>query len=204
MARLVALNSKETSHQPTLVIIESTMALESMPTGLQTSETQRQSGSSLHFSTNRVVPLVSSPDATLQDNNLLRSITSHISTAKAPTLIIPLAFVELPENVPHVDGRRAPGRDMSFVPPETLRCIDDGAAHVIFGPLARDSICSIACQAYRLLTDTKRHRASIQDGIKARKRSWVGTDDRKPYAYLREEMYVPFSEAETLPCTRRY
>ncbi|KAI4119522.1 MAG: hypothetical protein LQ345_000584 [Seirophora villosa] len=185
MARLVELDSNEANRQPTLVILEGTMALASMQAGDHVSDSYSQSNSSLH---SHSVPSVLSAEAALQDSSLLRNITSHIAKSKAPSLIVPLAFIELSEDAHYAAGGQAPDQYRPLVPPEMLKCMDDGAADVFFSPLARDSICSIACHAYRVQKDKWRQRTSFQEGKKARKRSWVGIDDRKPYAYLREEM----------------
>lgn len=174
------------------------MALASMQAGDHVSDSYSQSNSSLH---SHSVPSVLSAEAALQDSSLLRNITSHIAKSKAPSLIVPLAFIELSEDAHYAAGGQAPDQYRPLVPPEMLKCMDDGAADVFFSPLARDSICSIACHAYRVQKDKWRQRTSFQEGKKARKRSWVGIDDRKPYAYLREEMYVPFV-SEPLPCSR--
>ncbi|KAL9020991.1 MAG: hypothetical protein Q9185_001818 [Variospora sp. 1 TL-2023] len=188
MARLAELESNETNRQPTLVILEGTMALASMQAGDHLSDSYSQSNYSLHFSTSHFVPSFRSPDAALQNDSLLRSIRSHMDKSKASSLIVPLAFIEPSEDVYYAADGQAPDKDRPLMPPAMLKCMDDGAADVFISPLARDSICSIACHVYRAQKDKWRQREPFEEGKKARKRSWVGIDDQKPYAYLREEM----------------
>lgn len=123
-------------------------------------------------------------------SNLLKVIASRSALADSPTLIIPVAFFQSLEDVVHADRQEHSANDGPLLPPELLRCFDDGAVDVVFGPLSLDRIRSMASQVYRHRKDRSRKRASSQEIRKSRKRSWVGFDDRKPYAYLREEMYV--------------
>ncbi|KAL8914028.1 MAG: hypothetical protein Q9171_001279 [Xanthocarpia ochracea] len=123
-------------------------------------------------------------------SNLLRAIASQIALADSSMLIMPVAFIQSQEDDVHAARQQQSARDEPLLPPELLRCLDDGAVDVVFTPLSFDRIRSIASQSYRQRKDRSKKRASSQEIKKSRKRSWVGFDDRKPYAYLREEMYV--------------
>lgn len=166
------------------------MALEARQAGSQVPDRHHQPTSDAPSPTSHSVPWIAGQAAAAQDTNLLRSITSHIAQSRLSTLIVPLAFIELSEDAPHANGRQMSSEDRPLVPREMLECMDDGAADVFFGPLALDRIRSIASHAYRVRKDKSKQTASFQEAKKARKRSWVGIDDRKPYSYLREEMYV--------------
>ncbi|KAL8674045.1 MAG: hypothetical protein Q9168_001532 [Polycauliona sp. 1 TL-2023] len=121
-------------------------------------------------------------------SNLLKAIALRSALAESPTLVIPVTFIQSIEGIVHTDRLERLANDEPLLPPELLRCFDDGAVDVVFGPLSLDRIRSIASQAYRHQKDRSRKRASSQEIRKSRKRSWVGLDDRRPYAYLREEM----------------
>ena len=140
------------------------------------------------------------PPTPTRRSSLLRAIASRSTVAEPSTLIIPVAFIQSLEDLVHPDPKEPSVNDQPLLPPELLRCFDDGAADVIFGPLSFDRIRSIASQVYRFRKDRSRKRASSQEARKSRKRSWVGFDDRKPYAYLREEMYASSAGQQSGPC----
>ncbi|KAL8842417.1 MAG: hypothetical protein Q9170_000545 [Blastenia crenularia] len=135
------------------------------------------------------MPSAASQASTItQEPNLLKTIKSHIAKEKLSSLVVPLAFIQLPEDIIPMDRRQDSDKHKPLLPQDMLRCMDEGAADVFFGPLALDRIRSIASHAYRVRKDQSHKKARVQEAKKARKRSWVGIDDRKPYAYLREEM----------------
>lgn len=190
MTKLSELESNEISLQPTLVILEGTMALAAIQPGNEIPNHYRQSRSDVHPRTSHSMPPSASQNAAVYDTNLLRSISSHIARSKLSSLIVLLAFIELSADAPDADHGQSPSKEKPLVPQEMLRCMDDGAVDVFFSPLTLDRIRSIASHAYRVRLEKSKQKALYQEGKKARKRSWVGMDDRKPYAYLREEMYV--------------
>lgn len=190
MAKLSELESDERSLQPILVILEGAMALETGRPISHVPGPQHHAGSDLGSATNHSLPPAANRAAAGQDTNLLRSISSLIAQSRLSTLIVPLAFIELPEGASYAKGRQTANEDKPLLPELMLKCMDDGAADVFFGPLALDRIRSIASHAYRVQNDRLKQKALFQEAKKARKRSWVGVDDRKPYSYLREEMYT--------------
>ncbi|KAL8694436.1 MAG: hypothetical protein Q9218_000928 [Villophora microphyllina] len=171
MAKLSELESHRDSLEPTLVLLEATTALEAQVADNQSIHQNRHSSPNPQSSIGRSRPLSTSNNAAIQDDNLLRTISSRIKRSKLSSLIVPVAFVQSPRG--SYADRRLPDSNQPLVSEEMLKCIDDGAVDVLFSPLALD--CS-------------KKRASSQEAKKARKRSWVGIDDRKPYAYLREEI----------------
>lgn len=69
-----------------------------------------------------------------------------------------------------------------------MRYLDIGAVDVLTSPLLPDRLPSLAIHAYRAHKDASKEQRAILEMKRGRKRSWVGVDDSKPYAYLREAM----------------
>ncbi|KAL8897224.1 MAG: hypothetical protein Q9207_007320, partial [Kuettlingeria erythrocarpa] len=188
MAKLSELESDERNLQPILVLLEGAMALETGQPISHVPGPQHHAGSDLRSAMNHSLPSTANRAAAGQETNLLRSISSLIAQSRLSTLIVPLAFIELPEGTAYAKGRQTANEDKPLLPEVMLKCIDDGAADVFFGPLALDRIRSIASHAYRVQSGRLKQKALFQEAKRTRKRSWVGVDDRKPYSYLREEM----------------
>ncbi|KAL8737794.1 MAG: hypothetical protein Q9181_001328 [Wetmoreana brouardii] len=186
-AKLSELESNEDRLEPTLIIVDAAMALEVQLSDSQSSYHNHRPYSKVQSSTSQPVPTTISKAESNQESNLLKTITSRIARSELSNLVIPVAFTQSPEVITRTHSRRS-GSDQRIVSQEMLRCIDDGAADVYFSPLALDCIRSISFHAYRARKANAKKRASLQEAKKSRKRSWVGIDDRKPYAYLREEM----------------
>lgn len=75
------------------------------------------------------------------------------------------------------------GRDM-------MKYMKAGAADVVPSPFHVDRIKALATHGYRVHLEASRNNRPTLDPKHIRKRSWCGVDDHKPYAYLRESMYV--------------
>ena len=192
MATLLDLESNETNLQPTLVILESATALDAQQTDDRISARYQQSNPNVQSAMS--TPSTAGHLSTIQDSSLIRTIASRITSKSLSDLVVPLVLIQSPENDTHPgrqqNSQQALARNGPLVPQEMLQCMDEGAADVFYGPLALDRIRSIASHAYRVRKDKSKQRALFHEAKKARKRSWVGIDDRKPYAYLREQMYV--------------
>ncbi|KAL8999717.1 MAG: hypothetical protein Q9169_001534 [Polycauliona sp. 2 TL-2023] len=188
MATLSDIESNMSNLRPILVILEAQMALEARQADHRPPYARRTSTPDQPASRNRSAASVGKQPSQPRHSNLLKAIASRSNLADPPTGIIPVTFIQLPESDVCNDRMEHSANDQPLLPPELLRCFDDGAVDVVFGPLSSKSIRSIASHAYRHRKDGSRKRESSQEIRKSRKRSWVGFDDRKPYAYLREEM----------------
>lgn len=164
------------------------MALEVQLNDVQPSSRSSRPPSIVQSSTGQSMPPIAQKPPFTGDSNLLSTIASRIARSELSSLVVPMAFIQPPEDTP-ADRRNLRSGHPLF-PQEMLRCLDHGAADVFFSPLALDCIRSITSHVYRSRKEVSKKRASSQEAKKSRKRSWVGIDDRKPYAYLREEMYV--------------
>ena len=91
-------------------------------------------------------------------------------------------------------GHEVPAaRRLAVEPSQMLRCLDAGAADVLLSPLQMDRVFGLTTHAYRARKEAAKERSTFLATRRVRKRSWVGLDDEKPYAYLKESMYVSFS-----------
>jgi hypothetical protein len=70
----------------------------------------------------------------------------------------------------------------------TVQYLDVGAVDVLTSPLLKERLPSLGIHAYRAHRDASKDHRALLEMKRGRKRSWVGVDDQKPYAYLREAM----------------
>jgi hypothetical protein len=68
------------------------------------------------------------------------------------------------------------------------RFLDAGAIDVLPSPLGVDRVQGLAVHAYRAHKEISREDGSSVLQQRSRKLSWVGIDEERPYAYLREVM----------------
>ena len=164
------------------------MAIETRGPEVRAVAQDTRSPSVAQSSTRRSMVSTASNPFSIHDVNLLRSISSQVSRSELSRAVVPIVFVPSPPS-PHSDPRNS-NTDYPTLSHDFFRCLEDGATDVLFSPLARDCVRCIMSNVYRLRRDKSTIKAAAQEVKKTRKRSWVGIDDRKPYAYLREEMYV--------------
>ncbi len=138
---------------------------------------------------------------------LLEWITSEIQYQSLSRLVVPVALVTVPEHKILMRGRTNSKADnqlnhdpsiptskkrAGLVTPldqtRTMKYLDLGAVDVLTSPLLQDRLPSLAVHAYRAHRDASKEQRALLEMKRGRKRSWVGVDDQKPYAYLREAM----------------
>ncbi|KAL7779114.1 hypothetical protein CFE70_008617 [Pyrenophora teres f. teres 0-1] len=125
--------------------------------------------------------------------HLLTHISSEISSRNFSKLVVPVVMLSgLTHDEPSSSGPLpSPGLQLSFSLGDSVRLnryLDAGAVDVLTSPMSRDRMLGLAVHAYRLQKDFSREEASFLTTKRNRKLSWVGVDDTKPYAYLREAM----------------
>ncbi|KAL3419416.1 cyclic nucleotide phosphodiesterase [Phlyctema vagabunda] len=142
--------------------------------------------------------------------SLLQWIATEMQYQSLSRLFVPVAVVAIPPSHPTSAPRQlthmrpdssgltqdpfAPkSRKPSGVPTpldqmRTMRYLDAGAIDVLTSPLLRERLPSLAIHAYRAHKDASKEHRALLELKRGRKRSWVGLDDQKPYAYLREAM----------------
>lgn len=144
---------------------------------------------------------------------LLRHISSEISTSSLSKLVVPVAMIysrgsetptshtltsDRPLRPPSggfpvfgsiaSDSRRTAGDSGMSENQQMLRCVDTGAIDVLTSPLQEERLRGLTVHAYRAHKEALNERAKFLAQKKVRKRSWLGNNDNKPYAYLREAM----------------
>ncbi len=144
---------------------------------------------------------------------LLSRIASDLQVDEGVKLVVPVALVRTNRRdstaTSLTPGRNSysskdPPRPSSFEdkpspidPHMMLQCLDAGALDVVPSPLNNEKIMGLTVHAYRIYKTAKKEQtaflASASKFIAAarrRKQSWVGIEEEKPYAYLREAMYA--------------
>ena len=147
---------------------------------------------------------------------LLQRIHAEISISKLSKLVVPIAMVSQPKtssgsaydtqsirpqhlslgNVYRSNSSVHSGHSdlsnsyRSVDPRKMRRCLDAGAVDVLMSPLQSDRVYGLSVHGYRAHKEADDERTASLATNRIRKRSWVGFDDKKPYAYLREDMWV--------------
>ena len=111
----------------------------------------------------------------------------EISEKHFSKLIVPIAVVNSNElaETDRIDVGSSP---TGVIPAHAIKCIETGAADVISSPLNQEKLHAMSTLAYRAHIEVTKARPAFLDLKKSRKLSWVGVDEEKPYAYLREVM----------------
>lgn len=144
---------------------------------------------------------------------LLQHISAEISTSSLSKLVVPVAMIydkgsEHPTS--HIftsnrssrpssggfpvfrptssNAKRAAGTSALSEHQQMLRCVDTGAVDVLMSPLQEERLRDLTVHAYRAHKEALNERTKFLAQKKVRKRSWLGNNDNKPYAYLREAM----------------
>jgi hypothetical protein len=122
---------------------------------------------------------------------LLNHITSEIQCKKLTKLVIPVVVLSGFERDWASSNLPSPSVHGSQVLSDTVRLtryLDAGAVDVLTSPLSKDNTHALAVHAYRIFKELSREDAAFMTTKRSRKLSWVGVDEAKPYAYLREAM----------------
>lgn len=194
MAKLAELDSGSTLREPTFAIVETTFDEESSHDQIGPLKYDEHHGATL-----------------------LHHISAQKVDSKLSKLVIPIAMlhdrmsggmVNPPGSASHVTRPFSGGLDWTsksisssykdthirtssnIEPWKMFRCLQFGATEVLSSPLTEDRVANLAVHAYHAKEAAQKDRSALLATKKIRKRSWVGFDDQKPYAYLREQMYV--------------
>lgn len=127
---------------------------------------------------------------------LLSGVSSDIQLQETSGLIMPIAVLRSTSSGPHPDNAAELQHHNHLLPDPQLvsKCLDAGAWDVLTTPLEKARVQGLAVLACRTLKTAQRQQSRFLGRRKSRKHSWVGVHNEKPYAYLREAMYViPFS-----------
>lgn len=144
---------------------------------------------------------------------LLQHLSAELSTSSLSKLVVPVAMIyneasESPTGPTFTSSRpsrpssggfpvfgstssgprRAASKSTLSEHQQMLRCIDTGAIDVLTSPLQEERLRGLTVHAYRAHKEALNERAKFLAQKSVRKRSWLGNNDNKPYAYLREAM----------------
>ena len=151
--------------------------------------------------------------------NLLKHLSREISEDSLSKLTVLIAFVH-PDREARSQGvllaqrlSRAvepPGEDVSngaveqkrsvLTPTRIITYLQDGAADVVPGPFVKARLDALASYAYRAHIEGRRSQGAFIKARRMRKRSWIGVYEEKPYAYMRESMYVTVCDCLGAAC----
>jgi 3',5'-cyclic-nucleotide phosphodiesterase len=141
--------------------------------------------------------------------SLLRCISLDIQQHNLSKLVVPVAVVTIPGQVhsevkaqgqmqdkaeqtsswsPFASRIRSGSVSIPLDQKRTIKYLDVGAVDVLTSPLLKERLPSLAIHAYRAHKESLKDHNAFLEVKRGRKRSWVGLDDQKPYAYLREAM----------------
>lgn len=139
---------------------------------------------------------------------LLSRISSDIQVQEGPSVIIPVALLRTTESASGNGHTRGPSISSAFYQAsesgstiaddkavaidskKMLKCLDAGAIDVLPSPLEKVRVMGLTVHAYRVYKNASKEQSRFLTTKRHRKQSWVGVDDHKPYAYLREAMFV--------------
>lgn len=122
---------------------------------------------------------------------LLSHLFAEIQAKNLPKLIVPVVVLSGFEREWASTNLPSPSVHGSQVLSDTVRLtryIDAGAVDVLTSPLSKDHVQGLALHAYRVYKDAVNNESAFLLAKRNRKLSWVGVDEAKPYAYLREAM----------------
>lgn len=178
-----------TNITPTLVLLDT-------PFDDQIQDQQR-SASPTGASTSHTVE-IHTPNEDLYGLNLLQKIITEAHLRSMSKLVVPVAVIGHPESaVSSSDHQMTDGVFETVQTPEATlaanrrlirACLDLGAVDVLISPLSSKCITTLEICAYKAHRDATKEQKALMEVAKGRKRSWVGVNEQKPFAYLREAM----------------
>lgn len=143
-------------------------------------------------------------EADMYGLRLLERVVSEAQLRNLSRLVVPVPIVRPPleTGYPDNDGggnfiapsllaSRPDGKRRSaYLPNRRLlkHCLDLGAVDVVTSPMTDRTLVNLEVQAYRAHKDAAQEQQAMLEVRRGRKRSWVGVNEEKPFAYLREAM----------------
>ncbi|KAK2733961.1 3',5'-cyclic-nucleotide phosphodiesterase [Myotisia sp. PD_48] len=137
----------------------------------------------------------SSESEELYGFQLLSRFSTDIQAPERPNVIIPIAVLRNADDEPNTQqssqgllGTYQPRRPIKPDERQITRCLDAGAVDVLVCPMEESTVQPLLIHAYHANKMAQKENLRFLTDQKLRKQSWVGADDEKPYAYLREAM----------------
>ena len=129
--------------------------------------------------------------ADLYGKSMLSHICSSVQQRTRSRLIVPVAVLA------NTDAARSALEEepslfaLSQCAPESLhsmRYLDMGAADVLPQPISAERVKGLLVHAYRTYKNVSKEDTGSLLTKRSRKLSWIGIDEERPFAYLREAM----------------
>ena len=208
LTKIRELESIATDCTPTMVFLDITIDPQSNTEQAQPSKVHRRATSSASAA------ISDSPqygDSPVSDDFygivLLKHIGLEISNSNLSKLTVPIAVVHEARNRPAARtptesrfrstealSQRIPPESTTFAnlvdPARMIKFLEAGAIDVVQSPFSRERLEGLAVHGYRGYVEGLKEQPAFLELKRMRKRSWVGVDEEKPYAYLRESMYA--------------
>lgn len=142
---------------------------------------------------------IHAPDEDLYGLNLLQKLVTEAHLRNIAKLVVPIPIISHRPTLPPAeagsqmtDGAQehesAASTGLAANRGIIRRCLELGAADVLISPLSFKCIATLEICAYRAQRDAAREQQALLEIRRGRQRSWVGIDEEKPFAYLREAM----------------
>jgi hypothetical protein len=131
------------------------------------------------------------PDEEVYGLKLLQRIISEAHLRGLSKLVIPIPVISGGSWEQEISAALAgPGaaRPADVSRRMVQRCIELGAVDVIVSPMTAKCITSLEICIYRAHKEAVHEQQMMMQVRRGRQRSWVGVNEGKPYAYLREAM----------------
>ena len=181
------------AHKPTIVLIDTP---HDEPISERSDRSRSPSPHSAQSHEHENGDLISEQE--LYGLRLLERIVTEAQLRKLSKLIVPIPLFshqsrdapsgnDGPDNV-GVEAHSLAPNGRAAHPKLLKKCLEIGASDVMASPLHIKSIASLEVHAYRAHKDAVKERQALLEVRKHRKRSWVGVNGEKPFAYLREAM----------------
>jgi hypothetical protein len=188
LAKLAELQNSSKSNTPTIVLIDVPYDEEQR---LKRLSREPRSPSPTSLRSKRRITTDSIEPNDIYGMHLLTHIASEIKIKKMSTLIVPIVVLSGFERDWATSALPSPSVHGSQVLSDTVRLtryLDAGAADVLTSPLSKDNAQGLAVHAYRASRSFTKDDAAFLGKNSNRRLSWVGVEEAKPYAYLREAM----------------
>lgn len=160
-------------------------------------------------------PEIHAPDEELYGLNLLQKLITEAHLRNIAKLVVPIPIISRSQ-ADQASATMTDGALEQYAPPLKSiaanrgiirKCLDLGAVDVIISPLSSKCMKTLEVCILRALRDTAREQKALREIKKGRQLSWVGINEEKPFAYIREAMVSglmkricrPGSENEQLP-----
>ena len=134
------------------------------------------------------------PECETHGLKLLERVVSEAQLRNLSRLVVPIPVIRpsLANGYANCEtaGLRSGRRRSAFYPNRRLvkRCLDLGAIDIITSPMTEKTIVNLGVRAYRAHRGAAKEQQAMLEVRRGRRRSWVGVNEEKPFAYLREAM----------------